>query len=156
MADRQQLPMCLPARPGYRRAPAEPTKEPDPVLGDHPIYPVLLARDLPAAREFYHDKLGLELLSGNDNEFVVRCGAGTQLAVTKSTTGTADEQTQAGWYVTDVRAEAAELRARGVKVEDDDLPGLKTEDGIADIGLAWMAWIIDPGGNALAIVQVKQ
>jgi catechol 2,3-dioxygenase-like lactoylglutathione lyase family enzyme len=31
------------------------------MLGDHPIYPVLLARDLPAAREFYHDKLGLEL-----------------------------------------------------------------------------------------------
>jgi catechol 2,3-dioxygenase-like lactoylglutathione lyase family enzyme len=125
------------------------------MLGDHPIYPVLLARDLPAAREFYHDKLGLELLRDNDNEIVVRCG-GTQLAVTKSTTGTADEQTQAAWYVTDVRAEVAELRSRGVKVEDYDLPGLKTEDGIADIGFAWMAWIIDPGGNALAIVQVKQ
>jgi catechol 2,3-dioxygenase-like lactoylglutathione lyase family enzyme len=126
------------------------------MLGDHPIYPVLLARDLPAAREFYHDKLGLELLRDNDNEIVVRCGGGTQLAVTKSTTGTADEQTQAAWDVTDIRAEVAELRSRGVKVEDYDLPGLKTEDGIADIGFAWMAWIIDPGGNALAIVQVKQ
>jgi hypothetical protein len=60
--------------------------------------------------------------------------------VTKSTTGTADTQTQASWYVTDVRAEVAELRARGVKVEDCDLPGLKTEDGIADIGFAWAAW----------------
>jgi catechol 2,3-dioxygenase-like lactoylglutathione lyase family enzyme len=126
------------------------------MLGDHPIYPVLLARDLPAAREFYHDKLGLELLHDNDDEIVLRCGGGTQLAVTKSTTGTADEQTQAGWYVTDIRAEVEELRSRGVKVEDYDLPGLKTEDGIADIGFAWMAWIIDPGGNALAIVQVKR
>ena len=126
------------------------------MLGDHPIHPVLLAKDLPAAREFYHDRLGLELLRDNDNEFVVRCGGGTQLAVTKSTTGTADEQTQAGWYVTDIRAEVAELRSRGVKVEEYDLPGLETEDGIADVGFAWMAWIIDPGGNALAIVQVKQ
>jgi hypothetical protein len=28
------------------------------------------------------------------------------------------------------------------------MPGLKTEDGIADIGFAWMAWIVDPGKNA--------
>ncbi len=65
-------------------------------------------------------------------------------------------QTQAGWAVSDVRAEVAELRSRSVKVEDYDMPGLKTEDGIADIGFAWMAWIIDPGKNALAIMQVKQ
>jgi hypothetical protein len=68
---------------------------------------------------------------------------------------TADEQTQASWKVTDLRAEVADLRARGVKVEDYDMPGLKTEDGIADLGFAWMAWIIDPGKNALAIMQLK-
>jgi hypothetical protein len=28
-------------------------------------------------------------------------------------------------------------------------------DGIADLGFAWMAWIIDPGKNALAIMQLK-
>ena len=55
----------------------------------------------------------------------------------------------------DIRAEVAELRSRGVKVEDYDLPGLKTEDGIADIGFAWAAWIIDPGKNALGILQLK-
>jgi hypothetical protein len=49
----------------------------------------------------------------------------------------------------------AELRARGVKVEDSDTPGLKTEDGIADIGFAWAAWIIDPATNALGMLQVK-
>ena len=26
---------------------------------------------------------------------------------------------------------------------------------VADLGFAWMAWIIDPGGNALAIMQLK-
>jgi catechol 2,3-dioxygenase-like lactoylglutathione lyase family enzyme len=124
------------------------------MLGAHRIHPVLLAKDLAAAREFYHDRLGLEILTENDDAIVFRCG-GTQLDVTKSTVGTADEQTQASWTVGDLRAEVAELRSRGVKIEEYDMPGLKTEDGIADLGFAWMAWIIDPGKNALAIMQLK-
>ena len=50
----------------------------------------------------------------------------------------------------------AELRSRGVTVEEYDLPGLKTEDGVADIGFAWAAFIVDPGKNALGILQIKQ
>ena len=126
------------------------------MLGEHPITPVLLATDLPATREFYHRKLGLQILREDENAIVFRCGAGTHLDVTKSTTGTADQQTQAAWQVSDIRAEVAELRARGIKVEDYDTPGLKTEDGIADIGFAWAAWIIDPGMNALGILQIKE
>jgi catechol 2,3-dioxygenase-like lactoylglutathione lyase family enzyme len=125
------------------------------MLGEHPITPVLLAKDLAAAREFYHDRLGLEILTEGDDAIVFKCGGGTHLDVTKSTVGTADEQTQASWQVQDLRAEAAELRSRGVEVQEYDMPGLKTEDGIADLGFAWMAWIIDPGGNALAIMQLK-
>ena len=125
------------------------------MLGDHPIHPVLLATDLAAARDFYHARLGLEILSESEAAITFRCGAGTQLSVTKSTTGTADTQTQASWYVSDVRAEVDELRARGVKVEDYDLPGLQTQDGIADIGFALAAWITDLGNNALGILQVK-
>ena len=100
------------------------------MLGNHPITPVLLATDLPAAREFYHDKLGLPIEREDDNAIVFRCGSGTHVDVTKSTVGTADQQTQAAWQVSDIRAEVAELRARGIKVEDYDTPGLKT--GIAD------------------------
>jgi catechol 2,3-dioxygenase-like lactoylglutathione lyase family enzyme len=125
------------------------------VLGDHPIHPVLLATDLAATREFYHDKVGLEILMENDDAIVFRCGNGTQLDVTRSTVGTADEQTQVSWEVPDLRAEVAELRSRGVKVEDYDMPGLKTQDGIADLGFALFAWIIDPGKNALGIMQPK-
>jgi len=126
------------------------------MLGEHPIHPVLLATDLGAARTFYHNLLGLEILDESGAGIVFRCGGGTHLAVTKSTTGTADSQTQASWYVEDLREEVAELRSRGVKVEEYDMPGLKTEDGIADIGFAWAAWIVDPGKNALGILQNKE
>jgi hypothetical protein len=73
----------------------------------------------------------------------------------ESTTGTADTQTQAGWEVADLRAEVAELRSRGVVVEEYDMPGLKTQDGIADLGFAWAAWLVDSGKNALAIMEYK-
>src|SRR6266481_5724587 len=126
------------------------------MLGEHPIAPVLLARDLAAARESCHGRLGLLIEREDQNAIVFRCGGGTHLDVTKSSTGTADQQTRAAWQVSDIRAEVAELRARGVKIEDYDTPELKTEDGIADIGFAWAAWIIDPGMNALGILQIKQ
>src|SRR4029453_8833783 len=125
------------------------------MLGDHPITPGLLAEDLAATREFYHDRLGLEILTESDDAIVFRCGGGTHLDLTRSTVGTAHDATQASWTVPDLRAEGAELRSRGVQVEDYDLPGLKTEDGIADLGFAWMAWIVEPGRNALAIMQLK-
>jgi catechol 2,3-dioxygenase-like lactoylglutathione lyase family enzyme len=124
------------------------------MLGDHPICPVLLAKDLEAARHFYHDLVGLEILTENDNAIGFSTG-GNQLNVTKSTVGTADSQTQATWFVKDVRAEVTELRSRGVMVEEYDTPGLETKDGVADLGFAWAAWIVDPGKNALGILQLK-
>jgi catechol 2,3-dioxygenase-like lactoylglutathione lyase family enzyme len=125
------------------------------VLANCPIHPVLLSKDLAEARHFYHDRLGLEVLVDAEHTIEFRCGGGTKLGVSKSTTGTADEQTQAAWETDDVRREVSELRERGVRIEDYDLPGIRTEDGIADVGFAWIAWIIDPGGNALAILQRK-
>jgi catechol 2,3-dioxygenase-like lactoylglutathione lyase family enzyme len=124
------------------------------MLGDHPIYPVLLVTNLAEARAFYHDRLGLPIITERASSIDFQCGP-TQLNANLSTTGTSDTQTQAGWWVTDLRGELGELRARGVEIQEYDMPGLKTEDGIADIGFAWAAWIIDPFGNALGILERK-
>jgi extradiol dioxygenase family protein len=75
-----------------------------PMLGDSLIHPVLLSEDLVRTREFYHDRIGLEILVENEHAIEFRCGGGTKLAVTKSTTGTADSQTQVGWEVDDLQA----------------------------------------------------
>jgi catechol 2,3-dioxygenase-like lactoylglutathione lyase family enzyme len=125
------------------------------MLGDHPIDVVLLATDLETSKDFYAGKLGLEILNESEEAITYKCGGDSQVAVTKSTTGTADEQTQAGWRVTDLGAELAELRSRGVEIQEYDMPGMKTVDGVADLGFAWMAWIVDPHRNALAIMQLK-
>jgi catechol-2,3-dioxygenase len=124
------------------------------MLGDYSMHVVLLSLDLAESRAFYHEKVGLEILDESEEAVTFRSGS-TELAVTRSTTGTSDEQTQAGWHVEDLEAELRDLRARGVEIQEYDLPGLKTVDGIADIGFARAAWIVDPHGNALGILQRK-
>ena len=125
------------------------------VLSDHPVFPILLSTDLAASRTFYHDTLGLEILREDDDRIVFRCGGGTQLVMTSSTTGTSDTQTQMAWRVPDLRAALADLRARGVRIEEYEAPDPVTVDGIADMGHSWAAWFIDPSGNVLAVVQPK-
>ena len=126
------------------------------MLGDYPVHVVLLSLDLEETRRFYHDQLRLEILSESEEAITFRCGGGSAIAVTKSTVGTADEQTQAGWFVPDLARELLELRSSGVEIQEYDLPGLKTEDGVADLGFAIAAWVVDPHGNALGILQLKR
>jgi catechol 2,3-dioxygenase-like lactoylglutathione lyase family enzyme len=126
------------------------------MLSDSPISTILLATDLAASREFYRATLGLEILRENDEMVVFKAGGGTKLNVSKSTIGTADSQTQATWDVDDLQREVDELRSRGVTIEEYDMPGVKTVDGIADMGFAWAAWFVDPGRNVLGLRQLKR
>jgi catechol 2,3-dioxygenase-like lactoylglutathione lyase family enzyme len=126
------------------------------VLNEFPVFPILLSLDLDASRTFYHDVLGLEIArEDEDDRIVFRCGGGTQLAVTKSTTGTRDTQTQMAWRVPDIHAAVADLRARGVRIEEYEAPDPVTTDGVADMVHSWAAWFIDPSRNVLAVVQPK-
>ena len=126
------------------------------MLSEYPSFPILLAKDLDAARAFYHDTLGLEILREDPGDRIIfRSGGGTQIAVTLSTTGTSDIQTQMAWRVPDIHAAVADLRARGVRIEEYTAPDPVTVDGIADMGHSWAAWFIDPSKNCLAVVQPK-
>jgi catechol-2,3-dioxygenase len=123
------------------------------MLGTHPVDVMLLATDLGVARSFYGDTLALEVLLADEQFLTFGCGGDSRLVVTKSTTGTADQATKACWRVDDLAAEVAQLRARGVQIQD--LPELGTVDGVADIGFALAAWFIDPHHNWLGLLQLK-
>jgi catechol 2,3-dioxygenase-like lactoylglutathione lyase family enzyme len=126
------------------------------VLSNAPVFPILLSKDLDASRDFYHGRLGLEIAREDPGDRIVfRCGGGSQLVVTLSTVGTSDIQTQMAWRVPDIRAAVADLRARGVRIEEYTAPDLVTTDGVADMGHSFAAWFVDPGGNVLAVVQPK-
>jgi len=126
------------------------------MLSEYPLFPILLSKDLDATRAFYHDTLGLEILREDPGDRIIfRSGGGTQLAVTLSTIGTSDTQTQLAWRVPDIHEAVTELRGRGVRIEEYSAPDPVTIDGIADMGHSWAAWFVDPSNNVLAVVQPK-
>jgi catechol-2,3-dioxygenase len=125
------------------------------MLAAHPIDVMLTATDLGAVKQFYGDRIGLAVLLETDDFVTFACGGDSRLVVTRTSMPSSEQQTKASWRVSDVAAEVAALRARGVAVTDYDQPGLTTTDGVADIGFAWSAWFLDPGGNTIGLLQFK-
>jgi catechol-2,3-dioxygenase len=125
------------------------------MLAEQPIDVMLLGTDLVVTKEFYGERVGLEILIESDDFLTFKCGGDSRLVVTKSSTGSAEEQTKAAWRVKDIAAEVAQLRSRGVEIAEYDEPWLKTVDGVADVGFALSAWFVDPSGNTIGLLQFK-
>jgi catechol-2,3-dioxygenase len=123
------------------------------MLGEHPVDVMLLATDLDVAKDFYNERIGLDVILETDEFVTFACGGDSRLVVTKSTTGNTEDTTKASWRVDDLAAEAADLRSRGVELEQ--VPGLEMVDGVADIGFALAAWFVDPDRNSIGLLQLK-
>ncbi len=118
---------------------------------------VLPATDIERAKRFYGETLGLPSAGATpDGGAIYECAGGTRLAVYPSATPSDGRFTQGGWEVDDIETEAADLRARGIAFEEYDLPGLKTEDGIATVDGARGGWFKDSEGNLLGVVQLAR
>jgi catechol 2,3-dioxygenase-like lactoylglutathione lyase family enzyme len=123
--------------------------------------PRLPAQDLDRARRFYAEKLGLEPVEERPGGLRYRCG-GAPFSLFLSSGRPSGEHTQMGWQVDDLDAVVAELRRRGVRFEDVDIPGLRTVDGIAEVEGNYpsdggfgerAAWFRDSEGNLLGLGQ---
>jgi catechol 2,3-dioxygenase-like lactoylglutathione lyase family enzyme len=121
------------------------------MLGEHPIGAMIPATDLARARTFYVDTLGFKPIMENPEGIEFESG-GIRFDIypTRASAGTA---TVAGWLVKDLDSEVEDLRSRGVKFEDYDLPTLKTVNGIAEMEGFRGAWFKDSEGNVLAVAQ---
>ena len=126
------------------------------MLKDSQVMAVLPAKDIDRAREFYRDKLGLEPSQTIDQQnLMYMCGNGTGFLLYQTDNAGSAKNTQMGWGVADVEKEVEELRGRGVVFEEYDMPGLKTENGIATMeGMGQGAWFLDSEGNILNISSI--
>src|SRR6478672_13884595 len=108
--------------------------------------------DVPRARAFYEDVVGLELV-GDDGFALVFDAHGTTLRVTQVAEVAVAPYTTLGWLVPDVVTTIAALAGRGVVFErfdgiDQDEHGIWTAPGGGRI-----AWFKDPDGNTLSVTQ---
>jgi catechol 2,3-dioxygenase-like lactoylglutathione lyase family enzyme len=112
------------------------------------------ATDLPRARAFYEQKLGLPVVELSDFVCVFDAN-GTMLRVTAVPEVSAASYTVLGWRVTDIEATVRGLAARGVvfnryDVMDQDEHGVWTTPGGERV-----AWFTDPDGNTLSLTQFR-
>jgi catechol 2,3-dioxygenase-like lactoylglutathione lyase family enzyme len=123
------------------------------MLTDRRVHATLPASDLPRARAFYEGTLGFKPLAELPGGVIYRAGDGSVFTVFPTANRASGTHTQAGFTVTDIEAEVAELKAKGVVFEEYDLPDYKTVGSIISFPQTRSAWFRDSEGNLLGLVQ---
>jgi catechol 2,3-dioxygenase-like lactoylglutathione lyase family enzyme len=119
--------------------------------------PIIPVSNLEKGIEFYEGKLGLPVERRVDDlpqNRLARFRVGdTFLDIYESVGAGQSRATLMSFEVEDIEETVADMRSRGVTFEEYDMPGLKTENGIATTGEEKGAWFKDPDGNILAVAQ---
>lgn len=122
------------------------------MLRNAPIRAYIPASNITRARKFYEEIVGLQAQEEYAGGVVYECG-GTGVFMYPTLNAGTSKASQAFWQVNDVEAEVAELKARGVKFEEYDMPGVTMKNSILTGGGAKTAWFKDTEGNILAVSQ---
>lgn len=125
------------------------------MLSQFPVQAHVPVSDIDTARSFYTDTLGLKVDSHLEGEAVTyQCGDSTRLVVFRTREVAGAGHTEASFVVTEIEQLVADLRDRGVTFDDVDFgDGMATVDGIADLGFEKAAWLRDPEGNTIVLVE---
>lgn len=124
-------------------------------ITDASVHATLAVTDLDRAKAWYADKLGWEPLPLSEvaGTLIYKVGDSYFTLYPTEFAGTA-KNTVMNWNVTDLKADVARLRARGVTFEEYDLGEVKTEDGIMRDPVGGLtAWFKDTDGNIVALLQ---
>jgi predicted enzyme related to lactoylglutathione lyase len=123
------------------------------VLSNFPTYPTLPASDLARARRFYEETLGFTVDEVTAAGVTYRSKDSTLFLYPSTFAGT-NKATACGLRVPDLPTTVAELKSRGVRFEEYDLPDFKMVDGIARTPVGQSAWFKDTEGNIIGLVQL--
>ncbi len=130
-------------------------------LAETMVCGVVRAESYERAKKYYTEVLGLKQgqeFPGPGGGGMFEAAGGTMLMVYERPGGSAPENTVLGFGVApdEFDAKVGELRSRGVVFEEYDIPemGLKTTNGVAELGGMKSAWFKDSEGNILNLAAM--
>jgi len=117
---------------------------------------VLPASDIVRARNWWRDVLGRDpIYEDAEGEALFYDIGGTMLMVYRSDYAGTAKSTAFNLVTDNLDRDMTELRTHGVMFHDYDMPGLKTDHGVAQMGEERGAWFSDSEGNIIAIGEVS-
>ncbi len=122
------------------------------MLNDSLVTANVPASDLDRARRFYADTLGLTPAGENPGGLIYTTAGGTTFFLYETDYAGQAGHTIAQWHVTDVQSEVEELKAKGLRFEHYDMPGVTWDGDVASIAeMGRAAWFKDSEGNIMCI-----
>jgi catechol 2,3-dioxygenase-like lactoylglutathione lyase family enzyme len=122
------------------------------MLKDENVGAVLAVKDLSKAKDFYENKLGLEVDHGDDNGILYKSGESRLFIYVSEFAGT-NKATAAAWNSDNVKEIVEELKSKGISFEHYDMPGVTMDGDIHVMGSLKAVWFKDPDGNILNITS---
>jgi catechol 2,3-dioxygenase-like lactoylglutathione lyase family enzyme len=123
------------------------------MLSDTTAFSGFSTNDIPKARAFYADTLGLNVTEENGMLTLKFPNGHTVLIYPKDNHEPAT-YTALNFEVDDIEAAVDDLVAKGVTFERYDMPG-QDERGIMRDDGPPIAWFADPAGNILSLIKVS-
>jgi len=114
----------------------------------------IAVKDLPVARKFYEETLGLTQVDAEGDEVIVLKSGDTLINIYRSQFAGTNKATSVTWAVGDkIDSIVKALKDKGVTFEHYDMPGT-TLEGDIHVGYGMkVAWFKDPDGNILNLID---
>jgi catechol 2,3-dioxygenase-like lactoylglutathione lyase family enzyme len=123
------------------------------MLGDKDAIATIAVRKVDTARKFYEGTLGLKSQASQEPGVLTYKSGKASVLVYESQYAGTNKATAVSWAVDDLEAAVRDLKAKGVRFEHYDFPGVTRHGDVHGTGRTKAAWFKDPDGNILALVS---
>jgi catechol 2,3-dioxygenase-like lactoylglutathione lyase family enzyme len=127
------------------------------MLKDAPAMITFSVDNLERAKVFYGETLGLNLDNSVPGMLQLKLSGDVSVMVYENKRHKPASYTLLNFTVDDLPKAMDEMKAKGLKFEQYDLPDTKTDEhGIVDYGMMKIAFFNDPAGNNHGVLQMTQ